>query len=192
MCLAEKKANQEPSFPNSSVKAKLDVLKGHPTDLESFWKAYPEFLCAPIATAGLLKGLTYVPAVREYMTEKQLSAFGGSSALGLVVFGLLLSYTMHAFIILHVPRSVKLQTHEYNKEPVSMAVRSTATILSNLIYAFYPVGATSTSWYAFAAWIIGTSICYDAWFFASHKYFHETPANYKFFHKLHHLVKVTV
>ena len=59
----------------------------------------------------------------------------------------------------------------------------------SVVYCLLPIGDYSTSWFSFFGWIAAVSLAYDFWFFCAHKWFHENANRYKFFHKLHHLVK---
>lgn len=167
-----------------------DSLAGHPEDIESFWRENPSFIWGPCIVAALVKGLTMIPGVVDFLSEKGMEPYGFANALHYTVYSVVLTYAFHAFVIIHVQHKLKIQdTNDYNTEPRAMAARSTAAICTQLVYSVFPMVPASTSWINFWAWTAVFAVFWDAWFYMAHRYAHEVPWAYKFFHKMHHLNK---
>lgn len=166
------------------------ATKGHPTNLSDFYQAHPSFIWGPIVVASLLYGLNYVPAVKSYFEANGMEAFGFESALHYTVYAIITSYAFHGWCSTHVPHHLKIQSaFQYEVTPPAMAIRSTAALLTELVYTFLPLAPNSTSWMQFALWTAALGIYWDAQFYAAHRFCHENKAAYKFFHKTHHLCK---
>lgn len=169
-----------------------DVLAGHPEDLDSFWRAQPQYLWGPAVVAAAVYGLTRVPTVAAYLSANAMAPYGFFAALHYTVFAILLSYATHAFVVVHVAGSdrLKLQDHlAYNVSPKAMATRSTAALCGQLVYAVFPIAPASSNWLVFTAWVAGFAVFWDAWFYAAHRLAHENKTMYRVFHKTHHLNK---
>lgn len=186
-------AYQEVSSPKkqSHWKGMNAGVASHPTTLDRFYQDYPSFLWGPVLMAGMLYLVTtQVPAVVDYLEAHHMEAWGLSSAAHYTVFSILLTYAVHGFCATHVPSSLKLQAqHAYQIQPDAMAIRSTAALLTELVYAVVPVAPSTSTWYIFVAWTAGLAIYWDAHFFVAHKICHEYKPAYRFFHKMHHLAK---
>ena len=101
-----------------------------------------------------------------------MEPFGFLPALHYTVFAIILSYAVHGWCSTHAPHNLKVQSgYEYEVSPQAMAVRSTAALLSELIYSFVPLAPNSSSWIHFVAWTAAIGIYWDAHFFGEfHKY----------------------
>lgn len=191
--------NRQSSTPVSSrqVGSRLQVNKsgsaatvGHPVRLDDFYKAHPSFLWGPILAAAFLRGLAFVPQLASYFEAHQMEPFGFESALHYTAFAIIASYAFHGWCSTHAPHRLKIQSgFGYEISPRAMAVRSTATLLTELVYAFLPLARRPASWLQFAAWTAVFGVYWDAHFFFAHRYVHENQAAYQFFHKTHHLCK---
>mmetsp|Transcript_13294 Transcript_13294/g.25194 ORF Transcript_13294/g.25194 Transcript_13294/m.25194 type:complete len:322 (-) Transcript_13294:131-1096(-) len=166
------------------------ATKGHPAKFDDFYKAHPSFIWGPILVVGFLHGLNFVPTLKSYFEASQMEAFGLESALQYTVFAIVTSYAFHGWCSTHVPHHLKIQSaFEYEVTPPAMATRSTAALLTELVYTFMPLAPNSTTWVQFALWTAALGIYWDAHFYVAHRFCHENKAAYKFFHKTHHLCK---
>jgi sterol desaturase/sphingolipid hydroxylase (fatty acid hydroxylase superfamily) len=163
---------------------------GHPVRLDEFYKSHPSFVWGPILVAAFLHGITFIPQLASYLEAHQMQAFGCESALQYTVFAILASYAFHGWCSTHAPHRLKIQSaFPYEVSPSAMAVRSTATLLTQLVYSFLPLAPASQSWWQFGAWMAALNIYWDAHFYVVHRWAHENKKAYKFFHKTHHLCK---
>jgi hypothetical protein len=179
----------EPPVPQYS-KANA-AIKGHPTSFEAFYAKYPSFLWGPLVVAGLLYGACHhVPVIVHYLAQHNYQAFGWTSAWQYTAFAIVSSYAFHGFCTTHAPHKLKIQADkQYQVKPDAMAIRSTAALMTELIYTFLPLAPSTHVWWKFAAWTAALAIYWDAHFYAAHRYVHENKAAYRFFHKTHHLCK---
>jgi hypothetical protein len=163
---------------------------GHPISFESFFKEYPSFVWGPLLFAGVLFGGTRLPVVQDYLSSAGMEAFGPLAALHYTAFAVILSYAVHGWVVTHASVKNKIQSgKEYQVSPQAMAIRSTATILTSMVYSFLPLAPNSTSIKEFVAWTFALAIYWDLHFYVAHRYAHENKRAYTFFHKLHHLCK---
>ena len=190
MCQPTSKTNQV-SQPVAAVnKSGNAATKGHPTNLDDFYRSHPSFIWGPILVAGLLYGLNFIPAVKSYFEAKQMEVFGFESALHYTLYAIITSYAFHGWCSTHAPHNLKIQSgFEYEVSPSAMAVRSTAALVTEMIYTFMPLAPATSSWIQFAVWTAVLGIYWDAHFYVAHRFVHENKAAYKFFHKTHHLCK---
>ena len=167
------------------------AVKGHPTSLEEFYGKHPSFIWGPLLVAAMLYGATHhVPFVVEYMANNDMECFGWTAAWQYTAFAIVSSYAFHGFCATHAPHKLKVQADkQYQVKPDAMAIRSTAALLTELIYAFMPLAPSTWVWWKFAAWTAVLAIYWDAHFYAAHRFVHENKAAYRFFHKTHHLCK---
>ena len=166
------------------------ATKGHPTNLDDFYREYPSFAWGPVLMCAFLHGLGYIPAVKARLEAMQMQAFGFMPALHYTVFAVILSYAVHGWVSTHAPARLKVQSgFKYEVSPQAMAVRSTASLFTELIYTFMPLAPNSTSLVQFCVWTALLGIYWDAHFYAAHRFVHVNKAAYKFFHKTHHLCK---
>mmetsp|Transcript_1130 Transcript_1130/g.1770 ORF Transcript_1130/g.1770 Transcript_1130/m.1770 type:complete len:341 (+) Transcript_1130:61-1083(+) len=171
-------------------KADHEATKGHPQDLDSFYKTYPSFAWGPIVVSAFLFGLGKIPVVNEYFSKHEMTAFGWEAALKYTVFAIVSSYAFHGWCSVHADHSLKIQSGKlYPVSPQAMAVRSTAALMTEMIYTFMPLAPDSTSWVQFAVWTAIVGVYWDAHFYFAHRWAHENKWAYTFFHKTHHLVK---
>jgi sterol desaturase/sphingolipid hydroxylase (fatty acid hydroxylase superfamily) len=70
-----------------------------------------------------------------------------------------------------------------------MAIRSTAALLTELVYTFLPLSPSTYVWWKLGAWTAALAIYWDAHFYVAHRVCHQNKAAYQFFHKMHHLCK---
>lgn len=198
MCFPPKPAAENGSeasvYPDKAAaaaeSASIGGSPGHPVSLEGFYKKHPSFIWGPILVSALLYGLSSISVFKEYMNANSMQFFGFEAALHYTVYAILASYAFHGWCTTHAPRRLKIQSaKEYEVSPDAMAARSTAALLTELIYAFMPIGPNSTSWMHFFVWTAIVAIYWDAHFYAAHRYVHENKAAYRFFHKTHHLCK---
>jgi hypothetical protein len=167
------------------------AVASHPVTFEDFYVKHHSFIWGPLLVAGFLYATTtLIPAVVEYMDRKEMTHFGWTSAWQYTAFAIVASYAFHGFCTTHAPHGLKVQaSYEYQVKPDAMAIRSTAAILTSLIYTFMPFAPSTWVWWNFAAWTAALSIYWDAHFYAAHRFVHENKAAYRFFHKTHHLCK---
>lgn len=196
MCRPSTATNEtQVSTSNDAVGAVVNksgnaATKGHPTNLDDFYREYPSFAWGPILMSAFLYGLNYIPAVKSYMQANQMEAFGFLPSLHYTFFAIVLSYAVHGWCSTHAPHDLKVQSgYKYEVSPQAMAVRSTAALLCELIYTFMPLAPGSSSWIHFGVWTAVIGIYWDAHFYAVHRFVHENKAAYKFFHKTHHMCK---
>ena len=146
------------------------MLIGHPEDLESFWHARPEFIWGPLVFAALVRASTEIPQVASYIKANGMVPYGFTSALEYTVFSVILSYAFHAFVIIHVTDNLKLQDDKpYNTKPRAMAARSTAAIMTELVYSVFPMSPATTSWIHFWVAVAVFAVFWDAWFYCAHR-----------------------
>ena len=181
------------STPQATKPAVFDTdsVKGHPVTLEDFYQKHPSFVWGPLLFAGLLHvATTKIPTVVNFLQEREMQAFGWMSALQYTVWSIVMSYAFHGFFATHAPAQLKIQADkEYRVKPKAMAIRSTAALLTELIYACMPLAPATDTWIRFATWSAAIAVYWDFHFFIAHKYCHENKAAYRFFHKMHHLCK---
>jgi sterol desaturase/sphingolipid hydroxylase (fatty acid hydroxylase superfamily) len=119
-----------------------------------------------------------------------MEPWGFLNALHYTVFGVILSYAVHGWVMTHVSPQYKVQSSkEYEVSPQAMAVRSTAAILTSMVYTFLPLAPGSTSITQFVTWTFVFALYWDLHFYVAHRYAHENKWAYRFFHKTHHLCK---
>ena len=176
--------------PNNS-KAGASLLLGHPLCLESFYKAYPSFIWGPLLFSSVLYAATaHIPSIRNYREVHQMEYYGFHNALQYTVFAILSSYAFHGWCATHAPHSLKLQSDKaYEVSPSAMAVRSTAALLTQMVYTFLPLSPATTTWVQFSLWTAVFAVYWDAHFYVAHRWAHENKAAYRFFHKTHHMNK---
>ena len=163
----------------------------HPVTLDDFYKKNPSFVWGPMLVAGFLYGTTtYIPSVVAYMERQQMEYLGWESACKYTAFAIVTSYAFHGFCTTHVPHRLKIQAStSYQVRPDAMAIRSTAALMTELVYAFLPLSPSTHVWWKFGAWTAALAVYWDAHFYAAHRICHENKAAYRFFHKTHHLCK---
>lgn len=165
-------------------------VKGHPVRMEEFYKLYPSFIWGPCLVAGFLYGLYFIPEVKEYFENNDMKPLGFQAALHYTGFAILASYAFHGWCVTHAPHKLKIQSGKpYEISPNAMAVRSTAALVTELVYTFLPLSPASDSVLKFAMWMAIVAVYWDAHFYCAHRYVHENKAAYRFFHKTHHLCK---
>ena len=164
--------------------------EGHPTTIEVFYKEYPSFFLGPMLLAGLLYGATKIPVVQELIASKDMQSWGVGPALHYTVFAVILSYAVHGWIVTHANDKRKVQSSKkYQVSPQAMAVRSTAAILTSMVYAWLPLAPSATSVPEFVVWTFAFTLYWDFHFYVFHRFAHENKWAYRFFHKTHHLCK---
>jgi sterol desaturase/sphingolipid hydroxylase (fatty acid hydroxylase superfamily) len=168
----------------------------HPVTMDDFYKQYPSFIWGPMVVAGLLyTSTTYLPSFMKYLQSNNMEYFGWTSAWQYTVFAIASSFAFHGFCVTFAPKSLKIQADtEYQVKPDAMAIRSTAALLTSLIYTFMPFCPDITDqgvegWLEFLAWTAVLAVYWDAHFYVAHRYAHKNKAAYRFFHKMHHLCK---
>jgi hypothetical protein len=176
--------NQQWSGMNAAVAS-------HPVTLEAFYCKHPSFLWGPLLVAAFLYATTtHIPAVVDYLRAQEMTQFGWTSAWQYTAFAVIASYAFHGFCTTHAPHQLKVQAaYDYQVKPDAMAIRSTAALLTSLIYTFMPFAPSTFVWWQFAAWTAALSVYWDAHFYAAHRFCHENKTAYRFFHKTHHLCK---
>jgi len=178
---------------------------GHPEDLEAFYKRHPSFIWGPSLIAGLVYGLTNVPAVSAYLSRLGAMPFGLKYAAMYSVYCMVCSLATHGWYCTFVSQERQLQTYEpkgtkgvakedrldYSQKGPQKAgaVRTLATFACELVYAVYPFAPATTSWAAFFGWTCALAIYWDIHFFIVHTLAHENRHVYKYLHKLHHMHK---
>lgn len=191
MSTAEMTPTTEAKKPKSQWSGMNAAVASHPVTFESFYMKYPSFVWGPILVAGFLYATTtHVPFVVDYMRDNDMKHFGWTSAWQYTVVAIVASYAFHGFCTTHAPHKLKVQADtEYQVKPDAMAIRSTAALLTELVYTFMPLAPSTWVWWKFVAWTAALTIYWDAHFFFAHRYVHENKAAYRFFHKTHHLCK---
>lgn len=181
-----KQVTEKPRFNSGNA-----AVKNHPVRLEDFYMKHPSFVWGPLLVAGLLYGASnHVPFVVKFLQDRQMEAFGWTSAWQYTVFAIVASYAFHGFCATHAPQQLKVQADkEYEVKPDAMAIRSTAALITELVYTFVPLAPATDSWWKFAAWCAVLAVYWDAHFYVAHRICHENKAAYRFFHKTHHLCK---
>lgn len=197
--------------PIPSARGKKHDHDGNPTDLAGFYKQHPEFLWGPAALSVVVSvACTQSSAIATKLADGRAVFYGGYDTCVYTIFAILATFAAHGWFCVHAAQERQLQQFERTtrddagarlpmpdlgqasmsyidrKAPRGASVRSTAALLTSFVYAFYPFGAPTTSWAAFVGWTCGLALYWDVHFFIAHKAFHEHPALYKFFHKLHH------
>ncbi len=167
------------------------AVASHPITLDDFYKQNPSFVWGPLFVAALLYGSTnYIPVITNYMGRNQMEYFGWTAAWQYTIFAIVSSYAFHGFCTTHAPPQLKVQASTpYQVQPDAMAIRSTAALLTELVYTFLPLSPSTYVGWKFAAWTATLAIYWDAHFYIAHRFCHEHKAAYRFFHKTHHLCK---
>ena len=114
--------------------------------------------------------------------------FWGGSALGLLgwaeasrytAFAIMLSYAFHGWVVTHAPQDLKIQPKKpYVVSPQAMAVRSSAALLTELVYTLYPFAPPSTTWLQFFVWTAALNIYWDLHFYVFHRWAHNSKFGY--------------
>jgi hypothetical protein len=173
-----------------ALQKKDDPTYGHPTDIQAFYSEHPSFAFGPVVFAGFVHALQRIPAVTDYIAANNMTPFGIEEARRYTVHAILLSYGFHGWCVTYTPHHLKIQSgREYSILPKAQAVRSTATLLTSMVYYVMPMSPSSTSWFHFAAWTAALAIYWDFHFYWAHRWAHENRWAYKFLHKTHRLVK---
>lgn len=167
------------------------AVANHPTTLDDFYGKNPSFVWGPMLVAGILYGsTTYIPMIVAYMEHHQMQYLGWGAACQYTVFAIVTSYACHGFCTTHVPHRLKVQAATpYQVRPDAMAIRSTATLITELVYTFLPLSPSTHLWWKFGVWTTVLAVYWDAHFYLMHRICHESKAAYRFFHKTHHLCK---
>lgn len=179
------------TVPKFSTKDANAAVKSHPVRFEDFYWKHPSFIWGPLLVAALLYGaFNHVPFIVNFLQDREMEAFGWTAAWQYTVFAIVSSYAFHGFCATHAPHKLKIQADkEYQVKPDAMAIRSTAALVTELVYTFMPFTAATDSWWKFAVWTAVLAIYWDAHFYVAHRFCHENKAAYRFFHKTHHLCK---
>jgi hypothetical protein len=166
-------------------------LHTHPVAMDDFYAKNPAFIWGPLLVAATLYTTTnFIQAVADYLARNDMEYFGFWNALNYTAFAILSSYAFHGFCTTHAPRSLKIQANtDYQVKPDAMAIRSTAALLTEMVYTFLPLAPSTYTWYKFAMWLAALNIYWDAHFYLFHRICHENKLAYRFFHKTHHLCK---
>jgi len=163
----------------------------HDKSLAAFWRACPHFLYLPAASAAILECLWHAPPVHASLVSHHMEPWGLASAAQYTAFAILLSFAVHGAACAFLRAGLagrRMQTRApFEVSPASAAVRSTAALLTSLLYARLPVRSPSASWAEFWAATAVCAVCWDAYFYAAHRLVHASPWLYRHVHKLHHV-----
>ena len=123
-----------------------------PTHLLPSFPPY-QFVWGPTLMASLIAIVNAIPAVSRYLMDNNMKPFGFVNSLTYTVFAIGLSYAFHAWTIMHAIDKTKIQSgKKYNIVPNAQAVRSSAAIITSLVYTVLPISPSSTTWLQFFAW----------------------------------------
>jgi len=164
-----------------------------PTSLADFWREDPAMLVLPALTFAALFALN--AAFWEALEAEGMQPWGWD-AVHFTAFAVLCSYAYHGYACAHQGdlKGLKIQPSQaYKTECAGHAVRSTAVLLTELVYTALPMRLGSTGhspadWARSVALFVLLKVFMDAWFFTVHKVVHRVAPLYKLVHKLHHTV----
>ena len=168
-------------------------------DLGTFYKANPSFVWGPALLTATIQAVTRLPKVAAFTAANGWATYGLQDAATYAIFAIILAYAAHGWFATHVSQPRQLQSYDKHLEPgeknsayvdrvppSNEAVRTTAALLTSLIYAGVPFAPATTSWPVFIGWTFGLALYWDAHFFVVHRVCHLYPTLYKNVHKLHH------
>lgn len=165
-------------------------MKENGMTFSKFYSENKNFVWGPFSTIAVVYLINNIPVIRHYLVRNQMVSLGVFDAGLYVLFSLVLSYSVHGFILTHASEKQKIQkSKRYEVSPTEAAIRSSAAIMTNLVYCVFCFRPSATSWTTFLLWDLFLSVYWDLHFFVAHKLVHEHKKWYAFFHKRHHTNK---
>lgn len=165
------------------------MVRSSPAEnLKDLWASEPSLLIGPAVASLALGALWTLPSFAAFASVRGIEPWGWAPALQYTVFAILLSFGFHGAVSTFVEDDLKLQATP--RTPLrSTATRSTAVLLTSLVYTALPLRPVSASWWEFLWTCALYAVFWDAEFYTLHRLSHRYGWMYRTVHKLHHTIK---